>query len=283
MADHARISVSTVVLDGQIFERGLELLAMAGARSAEPAYIEGYMPFDEATFSEKAGLALARSLRNAGLGLRALSAHSDLGLAASTDKLRRRLDFAAAAGARILISNATTTDKVGSFVDTIAGIQPDLAARHMILALENPGHGRCALLPDGARGAALITSLGDPHIRMNYDVGNAESYRARTKSAADDLAAALPVTAYLHLKDLKSVGADWLFCPVGRGDMGYGTRLALNRLPADLPIGIEHPIRLWRPGRGDPVRRAEVPDEATVIAAIRAAIACVTAALTKAG
>jgi len=279
MSARARISVSTVVLDGHGFERGLELLAMAGARSAEPAFIEGYMPFEETTFTETSGLALACSLRNAGLGMRALSAHTDLGHATSVEKLRRRLDFAAAAGARIVISNATSTDRAGAFLDTIAAIQPDLAARDMILALENPGHGHHALLPDGARGAALVASLADPRIRLNYDIGNATSYGARATSVADDLAAALPVTAHLHLKDLGSSGKDWHFCPLGQGDIGYGTTLALDRIPTDLPIGIEHPIRLWRPERGDLQRRAAVPDEATVIAAVRAALACVTTAL----
>ncbi len=280
MAEIARLSVSTVVLDGQAFERGLDLLAMAGVTAVEPAFIEGYMPFDEDSFSEKAGLQLARTLRNAGLGIRALSAHTDLGQTNSVDKLRRRLDFAAAAGARVVVSNATTADQKATFLQTIAAVQPDLAARDMILALENPGHGANALMPNGLQGAALVASLDDPRIRMNYDIGNAQSYGARATSAADDLAAALPVTVHLHLKDLKSVGEDWLFCPVGQGDIGYGTTLGLGSLPPRLSIGIEHPIRLWRPGRGDPQRRAEVPDEALVVAAVREALAFVAKALT---
>jgi len=279
MAEGARISVSTVVLDGQGFKRGLDLLVMAGATSVEPAFIEGYMPFDDASFTEKAGLDLARSLHNAGLGICAMSVHIDLGQATSVEKLRRRLDFAAAAGARIVISNATTSDRAAAFLDTVAAIQPDLAARDMILALENPGHGANALMPDGLRGAAVVASLGDPRIRMNYDIGNAQSYGVRAGSAAVDFEAALPVTAHLHLKDLKSVGDDWLFCPLGQGDIGYGTTLDLSHLPSHLPVGIEHPIRLWRPGRGDPRRRTAVPDEATVIAAVREALACVTSAL----
>ena len=281
MAERAPLSVSTVVLDGQDFERGLELLAIAGVTSAEPAFIEGYMPFDEATFSEKGGLLLARQLLNAGLEVRAISAHTDLGDSTSPDKLRRRLDFAAAAGANILISNATSSDKAGVFLDTIAAIQPELATRQMVLALENPGHGVNALMPDGARGAALVASLADPRIRMNYDIGNAESYGNRIISLAADLAAALPMTAHLHLKDLKSYGEDWHFCPLGQGDIGYGATLALNNVPSNLPIGIEHPIRLWRPGRGDPQRLRAVPNEASVIAAIRDAIACAEAALDK--
>ncbi len=143
----------------------------------------------------------------------------------------------------------------------------------MVLALENPGHGANALLPEGKRGSAFVASLADPHIRMNYDIGNAETYGARVASAADDLALALPVVAHLHLKDMQQVGSDWHFCALGQGDVGYGRTLALNKLPSGLPIGIEHPIRLWRPNRGDPQRSIEVPDEVTVIAAVRRALA----------
>lgn len=280
MTDLPFISVSTVVLDGQPLERGLDLLAIAGARWVEPAYIEGYIPFDETSFSEAAAQKLARALRNAGLGLRAVSAHTDLGHPEAVEKLRRRLDFVAALGADILISNATAEHQSQGFARVIAAVQPELAARGLILALENPGHGRGALLPDGARAAAVISAFLDPHIRLNYDIGNAETYGARMGNAAEDLAAALPVAAHLHLKDVKSLGRDWQFCPVGQGDIGYGTAVPLHSIPAHMPVGIEHPIRLWRPGRGDPTRRVDVPDAPTVIAAVQSALHFVTAART---
>lgn len=265
-------SVSTVVLDGQSFARGLELLAKVGVQVVEPAFIQGYMSFDEETFTERGGLALGRQVKDAGLAIRAMSVHMDLGHTDSAYKLLRRMDFAAAAGAGIIITNATTTDRVTEFRETIAAVETEIAARNLILALENPGHGRDALLPDGKRGAEVIRAIGNPRIRMNYDIGNAESYGARQGSAGDDLKAALPVAAHLHLKDLALVGDDWQFCPLGTGDIGYGRSLPLGSLPAGLPLGIEHPIRLWRPLRGDPVRRAKAPDEATVIAAVTSAL-----------
>ena len=135
MAGTPSISVSTVVLDGQTFDQGLELLARAGAETVEPVVIEGHMPFDETTFTEQGGLRLARQIRDAGLTVRALSAHSDPGRGYSAAKLLHWSDFAAT-GACILITNATITDRQLAFARTIAAVEPEMAARDMILALE---------------------------------------------------------------------------------------------------------------------------------------------------
>lgn len=266
------LSVSTVVLDGRPFEEGLDLLAEAGARSVEPAFIQGYMPFDEASFGERRGHGVARLLALSGLSIRAVSAHIDLGQPDSAEKLRRRVEFAAAAGARILISNASTQDRADQLRRVIEAVLPDLQRCGITLALENPGHGAAALLPDGARGAEVIMAFGMPEVRMNYDVGNAATYGARKGSAYDDLLAALPVTAHMHLKDIRDAEGDWWFCPVGDGEIGYGTEIDLAKLPAHVPLSLEHPIRLWRPGRGDPTRSDEVPSGQAVVSAVRRAL-----------
>jgi sugar phosphate isomerase/epimerase len=270
------ISVSTVVLDGHRFERGLDLLAEAGAVCVEPAFIEGYMPFDEGTFCEAEGLQLARFLAASGLSVRAVSAHIDLGAPESAEKLRRRLEFARAMGARILITNATTSDRFVQFQKVVTSFLPELAASGMTLALENPGHGSGALFSNATQSAEIVASFGDPCLRMNYDIGNAATYGARTGTAAEDLDVALPFAAHLHLKDLRDVNGDWFFCPVGQGEIGYGAQVALERIPSDFSIGIEHPIRLWRPGHGDPRRRDEVPSEYMVVKAVRSALEFVT-------
>jgi sugar phosphate isomerase/epimerase len=281
MTPAAPISVSTVVLDGHPLERGLDLLAEAGATHVEPAFIEGYMPFDEDTFREAEARRLARMLAAAGLSVRAVSAHIDLGGPDSAEKLRRRLGFAVALGAQILISNATTTDRAPRFRQVISSVLPKFAASGMTLALENPGHGSGAMIPDGARGAEVVASFDSPYLRMNYDIGNAASYGARKGTAAEDLAAAAPVAAHLHLKDLRDVDGDLVFCPVGQGAIGYGTSVPLDHIPHGLPIGIEHPIRLWRPGRSDPIRRGEVPTDRTVVEAVRSALEFVAKSRTK--
>jgi sugar phosphate isomerase/epimerase len=274
---HAPVSVSTVVIDGHDLDAGLRLIASAGVRRVEPAYIAGYMPFDERDFTEAAGRRLAERAADAGLSIGALSAHTDLGTAGAADRLARRLDLARGAGAAILISNATSTPLRAAMDRVLALRLPDFRAAGIVLGLENPGHGQDALIPDGARGAAVVAAFDDPALRLNYDIGNAHSYGARQRTARADLQAALPWTAHLHLKDLAASGADWRFCALGAGEVGYGPDL-LGSLPAGLPVGIELPLRLWRPGRGDPERLADPAPPERIRAGLRQSLAALAAA-----
>ena len=73
------LSVSTVVFDGHDLEAGFALLSALGIMAVEPAFIKGYMPFDETTFSPSAGRVMAQALARHGLVASALSAHIDLG------------------------------------------------------------------------------------------------------------------------------------------------------------------------------------------------------------
>ncbi len=276
------ISVSTVVIDGLDFARGLDLIAEAGAAAIEPAYISGYMPFDEITFTQARGRALAATAANAGLAIRAVSVHMDLGEADSVDKLLRRLDFVAAAGADILVTNATAASRQGEFEATVSAVLDRFSATGVILAVENPGHGTGALLPSGQEAARVVSTIGHPNLRLNYDAGNALTHGARHGTALDDLAAALPLSAHVHLKDVLPQDEDWHFCPVGDGMVGYDEHFFALLGEAGIPVGIEHPIRLWRPGRGDPVRRADVPSEAMVRHAVQRSLAFVEAGLNRA-
>lgn len=263
------VSVSTAVIDGLAFRRGLELIAEAGATIIEPAYISGYMPFDEATFTQAGGQALAMAAGDCGLAIRAVSVHVDLGEADSVDGLLRRLEFVSACGAGILVTNATTVARRGVFEATVAAVLDRFASCGVTLAIENPGHGQGALLPAGREAARVAASIDHPRLRLNYDIGNAMTYGARQADALGDLQAALPFSAHIHLKDIRRSGDNWEFCPVGDGMVGYDEPLFAALREASVPVAIEYPIRLWRPDRGDPVRRADVPAAKSVLDAVR--------------
>lgn len=247
------LSVSTVVFDGHDMAAGFDLLASLGVTAVEPAFIKGYVAFDESAFRPKAAAAIGALLATSGLSAAALSAHIDLGEADSADRLLARADFAARIGAPVLVTNATSTDLRGAFDATLSRCLPEFAARSLILAIENPGHGSGSLIPNGRAAAALIGSIGHPSLRLNYDIANARTYGQRPGTAAEDLAASLPVTTHLHLKDVTEDGNDWHFCAIGDGVLDYAELLP-PLAPRALSIGIELPLRLSRPGRGDPVR-----------------------------
>jgi sugar phosphate isomerase/epimerase len=89
------VSVSTALFDGYPLEKAFEEIAASGAHSVEPAFIKGYIDFDESAFSDGNGRRLARLIADAGLGVTAVSAHLDLACEGAVEMMRRRIAFAA--------------------------------------------------------------------------------------------------------------------------------------------------------------------------------------------
>jgi sugar phosphate isomerase/epimerase len=265
------VAVSTVVFDGLDLSRGARILSDLGVPEVEVAYIEGYMPFDEGTFTERAGREVATLFRDHGVTMRAVSAHTDLGRSDGFERLLRRLEFAAGAGVDTIVSNATTASARSAFMRNVDAVLPRFADAGVVLAIENPGHGRDALVPDGRTGAAIVAEWSTPWLRLNYDIGNAYTYAEGRIDLAADLETALPFVRRVHLKDVAEDGPDWIFCHLGAGAIGYGKRLSLAPLRG-VDVTLEHPIRLWRPNRADPVRGSAIPEQEEVERAIAASL-----------
>ena len=61
--------------------------------------------------------------------------------------------------------------------------------------------------------------------------------------------------AHAHIKDVLALPDEWRFTPIGEGSLDYPAIAAvLQRRCPNLPIGIELPLRLRRPGRRAPIR-----------------------------
>ncbi|WP_246675186.1 TIM barrel protein [Mesorhizobium sp. B2-3-4] len=230
----------------------VEEIAQAGATHVEPAFIRGYVDFDEHMFSEASALKLRRTARNAGLGINAVSAHLDLSGPDAIGALSRRIGFAAGLGASFLITNAGPAVNRAAIRATIDAALPSLEQAGIVLALENPGHGSGDLLGGARSGAGFVREIGSRHVRMNHDAGNIFTYSGETLQPAQDIADAIDVVGHAHLKDVVSTGTGWVFCAVGDGSVDYASYWAM--LPATMPASIELPLRLERPGRGDPQR-----------------------------
>lgn len=254
-------AVSTAAFDGYPMEVALDELAALGVAAVEPAYIKGYVDFDETAFSEASAARLSRLLADRHLSVQGVSAHMDLSRPDADAMLARRIAFAGAMGARILITNAGPASARDVILTRLDGALPHLDAARVTLAIENPGHGTGDLIGRGEDGAALVRSLAAPQVRLNLDIGNLLTYVGGVEPG---LSAALPLAAHVHLKDIAADGPDWRFVPLGDGLVSWaGVAVAMRRLAPALPLAIELPLRLRRPARGDPIRgpdRRPLPD-----------------------
>jgi sugar phosphate isomerase/epimerase len=248
-------AVSTAAFDGHPLEVALDELAALGVTAVEPAFIRGYTSFDEGAFSEAGARTLAGALAGRGLAVQGVSAHLDLSLPGAGAMLRRRIGFAEALGAPVLITNAGPEGARAAILARLDEALPGLEAAGVTLALENPGHGTGDLIGRGEAGAALMSALGSPRIRLNLDVGN---LLTSAGSVEPGLSAALPFATHAHLKDVAADGPDWRFVALGDGLVDWrAARAAMARLAPGLAVAVELPLRLRRPGRGDPARAAE--------------------------
>lgn len=259
-------SISTVAWDGHGLEAALDGAAEAGFRVVEPAFIAGYIPFDEDDFGPGPAQTLRRTMEGRGLSARALSAHVDMTAAGAAERLRRRIGFAAAIGARFVVTNAGPAAGEAAFLAALEAVLLEAEAAGVVLALENPGHGSGDLIPDAAAGAALLERVGagPERVGLNLDLGNVLTYSGGRTDPAGQVAAAGAHLVHLHLKDVADRDGGWVFVPIGDGEVGYDA--ILPALPPGVPLGIEMPLRLRRLGRADPVR-AEAPTPLPAIAA----------------
>lgn len=259
------VSISTALFDGYPIEQAIDEIALARVRSIEPAYIKGYVDFDESAFSRENGARLSSRIAATGMVVTAISAHMDLAEADAAAMLRRRIGFAATLGARFLITNAGAAADRARIVALLKVVAPECRASGVRIALENQGHGSGNLISDLGTGKALLSELQLPEVGLNYDVGNVFTYSRETVAPEADLRGAGQGVLHLHLKDVASSEGGWAFTAIGEGSIDY--RAVWAALPRDLPVGIELPLRLDRSGRADPSRRAErVPLDAIRLA-----------------
>ena len=265
------VSVSTAIFDGYDLDDALKELAESGVEYVEPAFIKGYMgEFDETFFSSDEADKVRRKLDRFGLKCLAVSCHMDLGAPDATRLFARRMIFAKTIGAGIIISNSskrTTRDRFILNIRELAQRADDLG---LMIGLENPGHGADDLIPYGADGMHLLDEIGAASVWLNYDVGNIHSYNHGRIDIAVDIAKARPRIAHVHFKDIADAGSAWRFCGIGKGDINWQNVMAtLSEYGPELPLALEIPLRLTRPGYADPVRRRQIVSRSTIRAELR--------------
>ncbi len=252
------LSISTALFDGHPLEVAVEEIAAAGVREVEFAFIQGYIDFDEGSLTPEYGHALADMAAASGLRSTAVSAHMDLGAPEAVEMLERRVLFAQACGAGILITNSSLRPQRNRVLRTIDQVLTTCREHSVVLALENPGDGHDQLIGSAEDASVLFQDLDRSWVGFNYDFGNAHSYSDGRVRPEEDLTKARDILVHGHVKEIVRSSHGWSFAPVGNGDLPWREIfLRLDRVLPDLPISLEMPMRASRPDRHKHVVRAQ--------------------------
>lgn len=229
-------------------EQALDGIARAGFSFVELSAVPGWTPHVDVHMDAGQRQALLQSLADRGLRPLSLSAHSDLASGDGAAHCAAAIEFAAALGVSVVVTaiggHGSVEEDLQNGLVHLSGLA-DAAARHQItLALEVHGD----LMASGAKGAALLAKINRPNVRMNYDTANCMFYGG--VRAEDDLPAALPYLAHVHLKDKIGGRGVWNFPPIGQGEVNF--RRVFDHLRAasyggPLSVEIEFTDAGWPP------------------------------------
>jgi sugar phosphate isomerase/epimerase len=269
-----QISVSTVAYDGHPLATAFAELERLGVKLVEPAFINGYMVFDEDAFEAPAIAAMKALLKQYGLSCLAISAHMDTSAENSESMLARRIRFTAEIGARFTITNSTTIDRRLPFEKTLEANLRLAEKLGVIIALENPGHGKDNIMVDGKSGAELVRSFNSPFLCMNYDTSNVLTYAEGSTRPETDIDFALPVSRHVHLKDVVRENERWRYVAIGTGDIDYTILLGKLKPHPEIPLTLELPLRLQRKFHQNPARDADLSSLPSIADAIKSSWNC---------
>ena len=150
----------------------------------------------------------------------------------------------------------TAGDPPAQIVDWLAQAGERAASDRLLLIVEPEPICWC---DTATRTAALIVQSGAASLRINYDPGNVAWLRNR--DPLDDLAAAAPLIANVHVKDLRPLHRgpahpEWV--PAGEGMIDYRAHFAaLRQAGYNGPISLEPHMD----GRSETIRRCKMAVE----------------------
>jgi sugar phosphate isomerase/epimerase len=237
------IAINTLVFYGYPLDTALEEIVQL-TRDVEPVYISKYDPaLDEDYFNEHNARTLRRQLEGLRLTATSMASHMDLGLPDSVDIFTRRMDFAKAIGAGMILTNASHKSREQMFFRNIETLAAHAENLDLTIALENPGDGQDQLLGTGSDGAAILKKLGSDRVKLNYDFSNVFTYSQTTTRPEKELTSVLPYVRHLHLKNVKPWDGGWAICSLDEGVIDY--RSLFRQFPAlsSIPMSIELPLR----------------------------------------
>lgn len=215
---NSKISIHTGAFDGYDLSVVLPAITAMGARCVELGFVMGYSgAFDEELFDPSNARRIVRRLAEAGVEAPGISAQIDLTADDAVPLFKRRLEFARAVGAHIVVTNSGTPDRRRQFDRNIAELSEYAGSLGLVIALENPGDGLEDIVNDGPTGAQLVESLRSDSVRLCYDTGNVIPHFKGRVRPEEDFRIALPYCAELHIKDVRCDDQGYHFPTLGEG------------------------------------------------------------------
>ena len=222
----------------------------------ELAFIEGYTdPFGEEIFNLENAGRIQELLSETGLSCFAFAAHMNLVTRQSAEIFRRRMEFARRLGARVIVTNAGPEQEKKAFMNNMETLSRAAESLNLIIGLENPGDGKENIINSGKDGARVVREINSEWVKLNYDFGNVLSHFYERVRPEEDFIHALPFSAHLHIKDVKSNEQGWFFTEIGKGSIDYESILKyLGAEYASLAVSLEIPLRVKRAKDASPRR-----------------------------
>lgn len=235
----------------------------------EPAFIPGYSAFEDSALSEKNGKKLCKIIHSAGLSVRAVSAHVDLGMPNAAEALLLRLRYAEVLGASLLVTNAANLQNRDQCLQTIESTLPICEATGICLGLENPGYGPTQIVANGRLGAVLVASFRSQFLGLTYDTANVLTLSEGQLSPEMDLSETASIL-HCHLKDVELNDGTWQYRSIGDGAIDYPAVVEqLNKVAPGIPFTLELPIGLVRPQNRPPYRSPDQISRAALVDSLR--------------
>ncbi|OHB78557.1 MAG: hypothetical protein A2Z25_22365 [Planctomycetes bacterium RBG_16_55_9] len=249
------IAINTLAFHGYSLDTALEEIARL-TEYVEPVFIAKYDPsLSEEYFNENNARLLSKRLKELGLEVRSVGSHMDIGQPDSVAVFKKRMDFAKAIGAEIILTNAGHKSREAAFYNNMEELALYAERLDLIIAFENPGDGQDQLLETGIQGLSILDRIGSDRVKLNYDFSNVFTYSKGIRHPGQELEVVIASLGHLHLKNVKAREGQWPVCGIGEGIIDY--RSLFRRFPAllNVPMSIELPLRFAYDARFDFILR----------------------------
>lgn len=223
-------------------ERILRGIASSGYAAVEimsiPHWFEHVMPenMDSASIES-----LKQKLKSEGLKLASISGHCELGRPEGLEQLKRRIEFAAEMGVKVVSTGTgviNNSDEEKRFYDSIGAAAEFAGSIGVSIALETGGN----YATDGKKTAEIVDRVDSSHLGINYDPANAIAWGGA--NPLEDVKHVVHRLIHVHIKDQMGGAGVEKYPVIGDGEVDFNRFfriLADNGYTGDFGVEVDLP------------------------------------------